>query len=159
MIYMLILEALARQAMGQMDQAMNLLERALALASTHGFVMSFVSHGSPMEALLREAVREGFPARIRPDCWRLSAQASPRNPLPIGFQPHSPLTSCSAGTIKQARAGSAPPFGQQSQRPQIADELFISLGTFQVHTKSIYGKLGVHNRIEAIGTGPGFELI
>ena len=43
--------------------------------------------------------------------------------------------------------------------PQIADELFISLGTFQTHTKSIYGKLGVHNRLEAIQRSRELKLV
>ena len=43
--------------------------------------------------------------------------------------------------------------------PQIADELFISLGTFQTHTKNIYSKLGVHNRIEAIERARALKLI
>jgi LuxR family maltose regulon positive regulatory protein len=43
--------------------------------------------------------------------------------------------------------------------PQIADELFISLGTFQTHTKSIYSKLGVHSRIEAIERARDLQLV
>ncbi|HUT20707.1 MAG TPA: helix-turn-helix transcriptional regulator, partial [Anaerolineae bacterium] len=43
-IYMLVIEVLARQAMGQMDQAMNLLERALALAAPHRFGLTFLLH-------------------------------------------------------------------------------------------------------------------
>jgi len=43
--------------------------------------------------------------------------------------------------------------------PQIADELFISLGTFQTHTKRIYSKLGVHNRLEAIERARDLKLL
>ena len=43
--------------------------------------------------------------------------------------------------------------------PQIADELYISLGTFQTHTKNIYGKLGVHNRLEAVERARDLKLM
>ena len=43
-----------------MDQAMALLERALALAAPLGYVMAFVQHGAPMAALLREAAARGI---------------------------------------------------------------------------------------------------
>jgi LuxR family maltose regulon positive regulatory protein len=35
--------------------------------------------------------------------------------------------------------------------PEIASRLFISLNTVKTHCRSIYGKLGVHNRTQAIG--------
>jgi LuxR family maltose regulon positive regulatory protein len=43
--------------------------------------------------------------------------------------------------------------------PQIADQLSISVGTFRSHTKSIYGKLGVHSRIEAVERARDLELV
>ena len=72
-IYMLVLEVLAQQAMGQMDQAMVLLERALAVASKHlcpamlgqelekfsGSAEVFISHVKPgdRDVTMREVLR------------------------------------------------------------------------------------------------------
>jgi LuxR family maltose regulon positive regulatory protein len=43
--------------------------------------------------------------------------------------------------------------------PEIADELFVTPNTVRSHVKSIYGKLGVHNRIEAIQRAEELDLI
>ena len=35
--------------------------------------------------------------------------------------------------------------------PQIAARLHLSAGTVRTHTQNIFGKLGVHSRLEAVG--------
>ena len=51
-LQLLILQALALHAEGQMDPAIARLERALTLAVPLGYTLSFVRHGAPMVALL-----------------------------------------------------------------------------------------------------------
>ena len=45
------------------------------------------------------------------------------------------------------------------QGPAIARELFISLNTLRTHTKSIYSKLGVNNRLAAIRRARQLSLL
>jgi LuxR family maltose regulon positive regulatory protein len=42
---------------------------------------------------------------------------------------------------------------------EIADQLFVATSTVRSHTKAIYGKLGVHTRLEAIDVGRQMGLI
>jgi len=154
-IYMLVLEALAQQASGQMDQAISSLEKALVLATTHGFVMNFVSHGAPMEALLREALKRGISTTYVNRLLEAFSKGTPRQ-CPVEASPsqtslHEPLSKREEEVLRL--------LGSSLSGPQIADELFISLGTFQTHTKSIYGKLGVHNRLEAIERAKVLKLL
>jgi LuxR family maltose regulon positive regulatory protein len=155
MNYMLVLEALARQAIGQMDQAMNLLERALALAATHGFAMTFLCHGAPMEALLQEAVRRrispAYAGRLLAASGRGTSAGIHAGALPSPTSLPEPLSKRELEVLRLLTSSLT--------GPQIADELFISLGTFQTHTKSIYGKLGVHNRIGAIERARELKLV
>jgi LuxR family maltose regulon positive regulatory protein len=154
-IYMLVLEVLARQAMGQVDQAMNLLERVLPLAAIHGFFMTFVCHGAPMEALLREAAGRGISPTYVGRLLEAFSRVRPAR-LPADTRPSQAalLEQLSKRELEVLRL-----LASSLSGPQIADELFISLGTFQAHTKSIYSKLGVHNRIEAIERARDLKLM
>ena len=156
-IYMLVLEALARQALGQMDQAMNSLARALATRCSPWLCHDLcVSRGANGGAAPGGRQREGFQ---RAYVERLLAAFSQRQ-CPSGFLPT--LVPCKLLCLNRSASASwrcSAFWPAASAGPQIADELFISLGTFQTHTKSIYGKLGVHNRIEAIERARDLKLI
>ena len=155
LIYMLVLEALARQAMGQMDQAMNSFERALALASTHGFIMTFVCLGAPMEALLQEALKRGVSSAYVNQLLEAFSIKTPRS-FPAETRP---LQSSLPEPLSKRELEVLRLLSSNLSGPQIADELFISLGTFQTHTKNIYGKLGVHNRFEAVERARDLKLM
>ena len=154
-IYMLVLDALARQALGQVDQAMNSLGRALALGGTREFTMTFVCHGAPMESLLREAERRVIsPAYVGRLLGAFTKGMPRRIPSETYFSKIFLPEPLSKRELEVLRL-----LGSSLSGPQIADELFISLGTFQTHTKSIYGKLGVHNRLEAIERAKVLKLL
>jgi LuxR family maltose regulon positive regulatory protein len=157
-IQLLALQALAWQAEGQMGRAMAHLERALDLAARHRYAMTFVQHGAPMEALLREAAARRISTPYVG--WLLSAleegtrdqgreeQAFPRPAQQPLLEPLSQRELEVLRLLSSSLTG-----------PQIADELSISVATFRSHTKSIYGKLGVHSRIEAIERARDLDLL
>jgi LuxR family maltose regulon positive regulatory protein len=156
-IKLLIVEVLARQAMGQMGPAMALLERALALAAPHRYMLAFLRHGAAMEALLREAAARGISAtyvdRLLSTLAKETSEPRPRQLLPSPPAP-SLLEPLSKRELEVLRLLTSSLTG-----PEIADHLSISVGTFRSHTKSIYGKLGVHSRIEAIEHARDLELV
>src|SRR5262249_10897756 len=61
-IEILVLQALADEARGDIPQALGPLERALPLAEPEGYVRIFVDEGEAMRALLRHAVAGGVSA-------------------------------------------------------------------------------------------------
>ena len=62
-IEILVVQALAHHAQGDIPAALMPLEHALTLAEPEGYVRMFLDEGPPMAQLLREAAAR----RIRPD--------------------------------------------------------------------------------------------
>ena len=65
-IEILVLQALAHEAQGNLPLALEPLERALTLAEPEGYIRIFVDEGMPMAQLLSEAAAAG----IMPDYTR-----------------------------------------------------------------------------------------
>jgi LuxR family maltose regulon positive regulatory protein len=141
------LQALALQAQGAAEQAITALGRALSLAEPGGFVRTFVDEGPSMASLLYQAVACGITpdygrrllaafAITEPDETASSQTAAPGPDL------MEPLSEREREVLELLAIG-------LSNR-EIASRLFVSLNTVKAHTRSIYGKLGVHNRTQAV---------
>ena len=65
-IEILVLQALAHQARGDVAGALASLERAVALAEPEGYVRVFVDEGPPMAALLKLAAKRAERSGLRP---------------------------------------------------------------------------------------------
>ena len=73
-IEILVLRALAHQALGDIPAALACLEPAMTLAEPEGYVRVFIDEGPPMASLLRAAAKQGM-AR---DYVRLAWPPGPR---------------------------------------------------------------------------------
>jgi LuxR family maltose regulon positive regulatory protein len=49
--------------------------------------------------------------------------------------------------------------GEGLSNRDVGTRLFISLHTVKAHTRTIYAKLGVHNRTEAVAKGRAFGFL
>jgi LuxR family maltose regulon positive regulatory protein len=167
-IEILLLQALAYQAQGNLPHALAALERALALAEPQGYVHIFGDGGEPLRMLIAE--------------FRLQIEKQRRSPGHnlIGFTNNllasfsSPVVGLRSITRNQTsnglasvlRSGNLHSTGLEplSEReldvlkllrselsgPEIAQHLSVSLYTLRTHTHHIFKKLGVNNRRAAI---------
>jgi LuxR family maltose regulon positive regulatory protein len=142
-----ILQALSLQAQGDTDQAIISLEKALNIADVGGYFRIFVDEGPPMEGLLYEAHQRG----IAPDYVRRLLGAFPttepeQTDAPESLAPEfkfvEPLSEREIEVLQLIAEGLT--------NPEIAARLYLSLNTVKVHTRNIYGKLGVNNRTSAV---------
>jgi LuxR family maltose regulon positive regulatory protein len=139
-IEILVLQALAHHAQGDVPRALDALELALTLAEPEGYVRIFVDEGPPMAALLREAAKHStvpnYVSQLRAAFGKVEGTAPVSQPL------IDPLSKRELEVVRQ--------LGTELNGPEIARELMVSLNTMRTHTKSIYSKLGVNNRRAAV---------
>jgi LuxR family maltose regulon positive regulatory protein len=141
-----LLQALAWQALGEVEPALAALGGALAIAEAEGYVRIFLDHGAPLARLLyRVAEREPertYVGRLLAAMPELDEGLGP--PAVSAEQPPivEPLTERELEVLHLIAAG-------LSNR-EIAVRLTIAHGTVKVHTSRIYGKLNVHSRTQAV---------
>jgi LuxR family transcriptional regulator, maltose regulon positive regulatory protein len=136
----MILEAIAYQALGQNDLAVQMLAGALALAEPGGFIRIFVDEGPPMVALLQKAAKDKIAPNYVSQLRAAFGQAGGRTP---GTQLLvEPLSDRELEVLRL--------LGTESNGPEIARQLMVSLSTLRTHTHHIYSKLGVNNRRAAV---------
>jgi len=146
-IEILILQALAHQAQGDITPALAPLERALTLAEPEGYVRIFVDEGKPMAELLgrMSASREDRTARLKRYVHKILAAFGTAEIYPSSFilQPLvEPLSENELEVLRLLRT--------ELSGPEIARERMVSLNTIRTHTQHIYAKLGVNNRRAAV---------
>ena len=148
-------QALAFQAGGDMDQAMSALQRTLTLAEPEDFIRIFVDEGPPMARLLYKVVTLGIAPN---DARRLLAA------FPIG-EPEQPELSRSqvpeselVEPLSERELEVLQLIAEGLTNQEIASRLFLSLNSIKAHTRNIYGKLGVHNRTQAVTTARALRI-
>lgn len=144
---MMVLQALAHYAATNQPQAKERLHRALALAQPAGYQRLFLDEGAALVALLQavsaEVSDEPLSSYVRAlrdvaveEQGEATTSYTPRGQLvePLSSQEQRVLRLLAVGLSK----------------PEIAEELIISVNTVKTHVQSIYRKLDVHSR-EAAG--------
>ena len=145
-----LLEAIARDALGDPRAADQAVERALDLAEPDGVLTMFLLH--PVPGLLQRQARQrtahaGLIADI------LSLLAGRRSaPPPAGPQP--PLEPLSESELRVLRY-----LPTNLTGPEIAGELYVSHNTVRTHLRHLYVKLGTHRRAEAVARARALGLL
>ncbi|MEJ2600088.1 MAG: LuxR C-terminal-related transcriptional regulator [Anaerolineales bacterium] len=146
----LALQALAYSRRGATARAMSSLERALRLAEPQGYVRRFADPGLPMARLLQEARARGvMPTYV--DTLLAAFNADLAAPAPGAQALPEPLTGREEQILGLLAAGLT--------NREIAEELVISPETVKKHAGSIYGKLGVGNRTQAVARDRELDLL
>ena len=148
-IEIMVQQALAHQARGNVPQALASLEHALTLAEPEGYARIFVDEGAPMAALLREAAKRG----IAPNYV---------SQLREGFgtvEGKRPVTQLLIEPLSERELEVLRLLGTELSGPEIARELVVSLSTIRTHTRNIYTKLGVNNRRVAVQRAKELDLL
>jgi LuxR family maltose regulon positive regulatory protein len=145
-----LLEAIARDALGDAGAAERALERALDLAEPDGVLLPFLL--DPATGLLeRHAGHRTAHASLLAEIRGLLAGRKPAPP-PAAAQP--PLEPLSETEIRVLRY-----LPTNLSAPEIASELYVSPNTVKTHMHHLYVKLGTHRRAEAVTRARALGLL
>ncbi|HZU86328.1 MAG TPA: LuxR C-terminal-related transcriptional regulator [Anaerolineaceae bacterium] len=144
-LFIQITQALAWYALGNTEQALVVLDRALTQAEPEGYIRSFTDRGAPIRPLLQEAAERGMHV---PYVNRLLAV--------FGDTPEPVISS-----VKPCATQLNESFSEREMEvlrlldtdlaaPDIASKLMISTHTVRSHIKNLYRKLNAHSRYEAV---------
>jgi LuxR family maltose regulon positive regulatory protein len=154
-IEILVLEALAQQALGNTRGALDSVAQALTLAEPEGFLRVFIDHGTRMRDLLRNAVARGLSGEYtRRVLAGFDAPAAKQLTAPVGLGSSSPAQALTLRELEILRLIAA---GLRNQ--EIAEVLSISAATVKRHIANAYGKLGAAHRTEALVRAKELKLL
>ena len=152
----MVLQAVALQAHGEQDKAVHLLCDALALAAPGGFIRLFVDEGPSMAHLLSEAAALGMMpdytgkllAVVEEEVQKREITSS----LPVRAQPLiEPLSPRELEVLHLMAAGLS--------NQEMCERLFLALSTVKGHNRTIFGKLQVQRRTEAVARARALGLL
>jgi LuxR family maltose regulon positive regulatory protein len=154
----LVVQALALQAQGDEDHAVQLLLDALALAEPGGFIRSFVDEGLPMAHLLSAAAARGLmPDYLGKVLVACAAEAQQRgdNSCPLPAPPAQSLLE----PLSQRELEVLQLIAQGRSDQEISERLILALSTVKGHNRKIFGKLQVKRRTEAVARARELGLL
>lgn len=156
-----LIEALAIQSLILKEQeegkavAQQTLLRALRLSSSERYLRTYLNLGAPMAALLETLV---CPDRAIKDYRDLLLSLFPFGgvtlPMQRVEQPTGLVEKLSEREMEILRL-----IASGMSNGQIAQKLYLAMNTIRAHSTHIFGKLGVHNRTEAVARAREMGLL
>ncbi|MCU0485406.1 MAG: LuxR C-terminal-related transcriptional regulator [Anaerolineales bacterium] len=147
----LVIQALALQALNRQEDALDVLEQCLAAAEPGGYVRIFVERDVPMARLLKIARSRGaypeYTSKLL-DAFQLPEDSfKPEKPAPpvtraAGVNLVEPLSQRELEVLRYLNS--------PQDIPEIAREMRLAPSTLRTHVRNIYLKLDVHGRLEAL---------
>jgi len=140
LIAICILQAVANQALGRKEEALARLEEAVRLAAPEGYRRAFLDEGPVVLALL-PGVRHVAPEFVGLLLGAAPAEVGRDKAAPWGQPLIEPLSERELEVLRLMAEGLS--------NQEIAERLFISVGTVKTHVHNICGKLAVGSRTQA----------
>jgi LuxR family maltose regulon positive regulatory protein len=150
-IEILILQALAFHAGGDIAKALESLEQALTLAEPEGYLRIFAAEGKPMMELLSK-LDNGYLKEYAKKILTVFAQ--PQNIPPSSITPQPLIEPLSERELEVLRL-----IAQGLSNQEITRKLFVALSTVKGHNLRIFSKLQAKSRTEAVARARELGLL
>jgi LuxR family transcriptional regulator, maltose regulon positive regulatory protein len=148
----LLLRARAALALGRSTgDVEHLIESALTIAEEHRFMRSLLVDGGSLDDVLRGTLRRAPTGTYRD---ALAQRLRSRTPVPRTIDSPGSTFLPSSRELEILRH-----LATGLSNREIAAELYISLNTMKTHVRSLYRKLGVSSRSQAVAAGRARGLL
>jgi LuxR family transcriptional regulator, maltose regulon positive regulatory protein len=145
----LLAALVAHRRLGQSAEAAELLSAALALAEPDDAYSPFLAAGPPVRSALTALISPS--SRFASFAGRILDRFDGRLPHGTGAPSGTALTESELAVLRFL------PSHMTNQ--EIAESLFLSINTIKTHLSSVYRKLGVTSRRQAIAQGRRLDLL
>ena len=145
-----MLEAIARDALGQTGAVDRAMERALGLVEPEGALWFLLLCPAP-GLVDRHVRRRTSHAALVADLQSLLAARTLTPSLPGAEPPREPLSDSELRVLRYLPTNLT--------MPEIASELGVSRNTIKTHSRNLYAKLGTHRRAEAVDRARALGLL
>jgi LuxR family transcriptional regulator, maltose regulon positive regulatory protein len=142
LIQAFLLEATARETLGEADAARRAVERASDLAEPEGIVLPFLLNPAPELLQRQQRHLTPYPAPVSEGPSAPASTAKPMRPVSEPRQLREPLSQAETRVLRYLPTNLS--------APEIACELSVSVSTVRTHMRNLFAKLGAHRRTEAV---------
>jgi LuxR family transcriptional regulator, maltose regulon positive regulatory protein len=150
MVQAFLLEAIARDALGDAGATERALEEALDLAEPDGVLLPFLLHQTP-RLLERHCRHRTTHASLISEILNLQGGRKPASPL----EEPDPLDE----RLSESETRILRYLPTNLSKREIADELYVSINTVKAHIRHLYAKLDVNSRGEAVERARALSLL
>jgi LuxR family transcriptional regulator, maltose regulon positive regulatory protein len=158
MVTALLLEARARDTLGDQAAAGRVLERALDSTESNGVVLPFLLDPAPALLERHRRYRTAHPALIS-QILNLLLRPTRAVPPPGSQARWAPRHRGLDEQLTDSETRVLRYLPTHLTAPEIANELYLSVNTVSTHTRHLYAKLGVHSRHEAVDRARALGLL
>jgi LuxR family transcriptional regulator, maltose regulon positive regulatory protein len=150
----LLTAAVSARRKGKDQQAATLLEEALVSAEPHNLYRPFLEGGGAVHSALAmlvapSSLAAGFAACVHTHFFSQPSSRASGSVFP-GYEAPT-LTASELAVLRLLRS--------YMSNQDIADTLFLSVNTVKTHLRSVYYKLGVSSRREAVERGVRLQIL
>lgn len=158
-IQVLALQAMLDDAQGNESAGLAHLQEALTLAQPGGFIRLFVDLGQTLVSLLSRLCQAGFLPAYTGQILEAFGEPAPAVPQPVESAPTLDQQTELIELLTAREHEILTLLGKRLTDKEIAQSLFISHLTVKRHTSTIYQKLQVNGRREAVAKAMRFNLL
>ncbi len=149
----LAIQSLALYAQGNTSKAVSTLARALSLAEPEGYIRTFVNEGAPMQSLLQQVASH---RHVSHSCVSKLLQVFQHDAI---AQPVAAADTTLLEPLSEREQEILRLLAMGMSNREIAASLVLTIGTIKWYVNSIYGKLNVHTRLQAVTRARELRLL